>query len=129
MQFVKMSQDNVSDALNNIMNAKKADKDFVIIKRHSKLLLSVLAIAKLKGYVKNYKMEKNILTIELGNISGCKAIKPRFVVSVNKIEKYTKRYLPAKNIGILIVSTSQGLMTHQTAQDKKIGGSLIAYLF
>lgn len=124
-----MSQDVVSDALNNIMNAKKAGKDIVIIKRHSRILLSILAIAKLKSYVKNYKVEKNILTVELGNISGCKAIKPRFVVSVGDIEKYASRYLPAKNIGILIVSTNQGLMTHQTAQDKNVGGSLIAYLF
>lgn len=124
-----MSQDIVADALNKIMNAKKAGKDKIVVTRHSKLLLSVLAIAKLKGYVKNYKVDDRILNIEIGNISGCKAIKPRFVVNVQEIDKYTKRYLPAKNLGILIISTSQGLMTHQTAQDKNIGGSLIAYLF
>ena len=125
-----MSQDVVSDALNKIMNAKRAGKDSLTVKYHSKLLLSVLAITKLKGYVKNYKIdENNILKIDLGNISGCNSIKPRFTVQVDEIEKYEKRYLPAKNIGILIISTSQGLMTHQTAQDKNIGGSLIAYMF
>jgi len=46
-----MSQDVVSDALNQMMNAVRAGKSFVEIKRHSKLLLSILAIAKLKGYV------------------------------------------------------------------------------
>ena len=60
---------------------------------------------------------------------GCKAIKPRYMVSVSEIEKYEKRYLPAKNFGIIIISTSQGLMTHQTAIDKNIGGSLIAYIY
>lgn len=125
-----MSQDVVSDALNKMMNAKKAGKDSISVNHHSKFLLSVLAIAKLKGYVKNYKMDENkVLSIEMGNITGCKAIKPRFVVKVADIEKYEKRYLPAKNLGILIISTSQGLMTNQTAQDKNIGGSLIAYMF
>ena len=125
----KMSQDIVSDALNKIMNAKKASKDSVSITRYSNLLLSVLAIAKLKGYVKSYKVENEVLRVDLGNINGCRAIKPRFTVAHNEMDRYEKRYLPAKNLGILIVSTSQGLMTHQTAQDKKIGGSLIAFIF
>lgn len=124
-----MSQDIVADTLNNMMNMKRAGKTELEIKRHSKFLSSVLAIAKLKGYVKSYKADGTKMKIELGKLNGCKAIKPRFAVSVEKIEKYVKRYLPSKNIGILIISTSQGLMTHQTAQDKNLGGSLIAYLF
>ena len=124
-----MSQDIVSDALNQMMNALRAKHSNVTIKRHSKLLLSVLAIAKLKGYVKNYKVEGTSLTIEFGRLNGCNSIKPRFMVSVSTIDKYVTRYLPAKHLGILIISTSQGLVTHQTAQDKNIGGSLIAYMF
>ncbi len=124
-----MSQDVVSDALNQMMNALKAHKESVVVKRYSKLLLSVLAIAKMKGYVKDYSIEKKVLKIELGRLNGCKAIKPRFMASVNEIERYVTRYLPAKNIGIIIISTSQGLMTHQTALEKNIGGSLIACMF
>jgi len=124
-----MSQDIVSDGLNKMMNAVRARKESLILNRHSKLLISVLAIAKIKGYIKNYKVVDKTVTVELGNINGCQAIKPRFVVKVSDIEKYEKRYLPAKDIGIIIISTNQGLMTHQTAQEKNIGGSLIAYLF
>ncbi len=124
-----MSQDIVSDVLNQMVNAKKAGKSSVVTPRFSKLLLSVLAIAKLKGYVKDYRVESNSLKIEMGNFLGCQAIKPRFLVGVSEIEKYTKRYLPAKNMGIIIISTSQGLMTHQTAEEKQIGGSLIAYIY
>ena len=124
-----MSQDIVSDALNQMMNALRAKHSSVTVKRHSKLLLSVLAIAKLKGYVKSYKTEGNILQVEFGKLNGCNSIKPRFMVSVPSIDKYVSRYLPAKHLGILIISTSQGLMTHQTAQDKNIGGSLIAYMY
>ena len=124
-----MSQDTVADALNQIMNARRAGKTEVEVERHSKLLLSVLAIAKLKGYVKNYKIKDTSLKIEIGNIHGCKAVKPRFTVKTESIEKYVKRYLPSKYIGIIIISTSQGLMTHQTALDKNLGGSIIAYLY
>ena len=124
-----MSQDVIADTLNKMLNAAKADKTTLSANRHSKLLLSVLAIAKLKDYVKNYRVEKNVLNIELGKLNFCKAIKPRFVVQVGEIEKYVKRYLPAKDLGVIIVSTSQGLMTHTTAQEKNIGGSLIAYFY
>ena len=124
-----MSQDVVSDALNQIMNAMKANKTSVVVKRHSKLLLSVLAIAKMKGYVKDYSIEKKELKIELGNLNGCKAIKPRYMVSVKEIDRFVARYLPAKNIGIIIISTSKGLMTHQTSIEKNVGGSLIAYIY
>ncbi len=127
--IVKMSQDIVADTLNRMMNARKAGKKELVVTHHSKLLLSVLAIAKLHGYVKNYEVDGTNLKIILSKLNGCKAIKPRFMVQVDEIEKYVKRYLPAKNIGIIIISTSKGLMTHQTAIEKNIGGSLIAFIF
>jgi small subunit ribosomal protein S8 len=124
-----MSQDTVADGLNVIMNAKKAGKKEVQLEMHSKLLLSVLAIGKLKGYIKNYKADGTKLHVEIGRLNKCRATKPRYMVQVYEIEKYIRRYLPAKNIGILILSTSQGLMTHQTALDKNLGGSLIAFMY
>ncbi len=124
-----MSQDIVADALNQMMNAIRARKSTVVINRFSKLLLSVLAIAKLKGYIKDYKQEDSKLRISLGNLYGCKAIKPRLRARVADIDKFIARYLPAKDLGTIILSTSQGLMTHQTAIGKNIGGSLVAYLY
>ncbi len=124
-----MSQDIVADGLNMVMNAKRANNGEVILKHHSSLLLGVLAIAKLKGYIKSYHTEENKLRILLGKIHSCKAIKPRFVVGAEDIEIYVKRYLPAKMIGTLILTTSKGLMSHQTALEKHMGGSLIAYFY
>jgi ribosomal protein S8 len=46
-----MSQDIVADALNQIMNAKKARKKELVIKKHSKLLRNILDIAKESGYL------------------------------------------------------------------------------
>ncbi|MBS3088303.1 30S ribosomal protein S8 [Candidatus Pacearchaeota archaeon] len=125
-----MSQDIVADALNQIMNIRRAGKLEAVIKRHSKLLLSVLAIAKMKSYVKEYKVTpENELKITLGQVNSCGAIKPRYLIQAKDIEKYVTRYLPSRHIGVLIISTSQGLMTHQTALDKNLGGSLIAYMY
>ncbi len=124
-----MSQDIVADALNQMMNIKRAGKSELEIQKHSKLLLSVLAIAKLKDYVKDYKVVGKIVKISLGRLNACNSIKPRYLVKSTGLENYVKRYLPAKNFGILIVSTSKGLMTHQTAIEKNLGGSLIAYFY
>jgi small subunit ribosomal protein S8 len=124
-----MSQDIVADALNQIMNMKRAGKEELVVKHHSKMLLSVLAIAKLKGYIEDYRVDGTNLNVRIGKLNGCNAIKPRFMVKLEDLDRYITRYLPAKNIGILILSTSQGLITHQTAVEKNIGGSLIAYFF
>ena len=45
------------------------------------------------------------------------------------LEKFEKRYLPAKGFGLIIVSTSKGLMTHVDAEEKNIGGKMIAYCY
>lgn len=123
-----MSQDVVSDALNELMNAKKARKDTVIIKKHSKVLRNILDIAKESGYL-DYSSEGNELKIKIKDLNEIKAIKPRFTVSVKKINYYTRRFLPARNFGFLIVSTNQGLMKADDAVTKKLGGCLIAYVY
>ena len=124
-----MSQDIVADVLNQIMNAKGSRQSDLEVNYSSRLLISVLALAKLKGYIKDYKHAKKTLKIEIGKLNECNAIKPRYNVTVQEIEKYEKRYLPAKGLGMIIVSTSRGLMTNQTAKEKNLGGSLIAYMF
>ena len=124
-----MSQDVVSDGLNRIMNAKKASKTSVILKQHSKFLLQVLAIGKLKGYIESYHTTPQGLEIKFGKVNVCKSVKPRYVVKVHDIDKYVRRYLPSRNLGIIVISTSEGLMTHHTAIDKGIGGCVVAYFY
>lgn len=126
-----MAQDIVADALNMIKNAKKAKKETEKIKRISNLLIEVLKIMKQKGAIKKYKIDSKEKTIEvtLGEFSECKAIKPRFNVNKNQIEKYRKRYLPARNLGTMVISTNKGLITHEEAIEKDTGGCLIAYFY
>lgn len=126
-----MSQDVVSDALNMIKNAKKANKEIVKIARISNVLVEILKIMKQKEAIKKYKIDAKDKSIEvtIGNIFECKAIKPRFTCDVSQIEKYKRRYLPARGMGTLILSTNKGLMTHEEAENEKIGGCLIAYFY
>ena len=123
-----MSQDIVADTLNQIMNAKKARKKFVNLKRHSKFLLNILEVMKKLGYL-DYKTEGTDLEVEIKNLNECKAVKPRYNVKTEEIEKYIRRFLPARDFGFLIVSTSKGLMTHSEAIEKNIGGGIIAYIY
>lgn len=119
----------MADALNQITNALKSGKKEVFVKRYSKFLLSILAIGKLKEYIEDYRIEGNTLRISINKLNKCGAIKPRYLVKSDEIEEYISRYLPSKYLGTIVISTSKGLMTHQTAIEKKIGGSLIAYFY
>lgn len=126
-----MSQDIVADALNMIRNAKRARKETLEIDRISNLLIEILKIMKQKGAIKRYKMDlkQKSVEIDLGEISECRAVKPRFTVKKSDIEKYRRRFLPARGVGTIIISTNKGLITHEEAQEKGTGGSLIAYFY
>ena len=62
-------------------------------------------------------------------ISARWVIKPRYAVKSDEYEKFEKRYLPAQGMGILIVSTSKGMMTQVQAREQRLGGRLIAYVY
>ena len=129
--IVKMSHDVVADGLNMIKNAKRARKEHVKIMRISNLLIEVLKIMKQHGAIKKYKIDgkDKSVDITLGTLSECQAIKPRFTVNKAQIEKYRRRYLPARNVGTMIISTNKGLMTHEEADKENMGGCLIAYFY
>jgi small subunit ribosomal protein S8 len=126
-----MAQDIIADALNMIKNAQKARRSNVKVKRISNLLIEILKIMKQAGAIKKYKIntKEKSLEITIGDLSECKAIKPRFKVNKDEIEKYRRRYLPSRNFGTMIISTNKGLMTHKQAQDERIGGFLISYFY
>jgi len=128
---VKMSHDIVADALNMIKNAKKAGKENIEIKIISNVLIEILKIMKQEKAIKKYKIDakEKSITLTIGELSDCRSIKPRFSCDKTQIEKYRRRYLPSRNLGILIISTNKGLMTHKEAQEENIGGCVMAYFY
>jgi small subunit ribosomal protein S8 len=126
-----MSHDIIADALNMIKNAKKAGKDTIEIKIISNLLIEILKIMKQEKAIKKYKIDaqEKSITLTIGELSDCRSVKPRFSCDKDQIEKYRRRYLPSRNLGILIISTNKGLMTHKEAQEEGTGGCVIAYFY
>ena len=64
-----------------------------------------------------------------GRINGCGAIKPRFSVKLKEMERHEARYLPAKDFGILILTTPYGVMNNDAAKEASTGGKLLAYVY
>jgi small subunit ribosomal protein S8 len=65
----------------------------------------------------------------LGRINKCGAIKPRFSVKVGGFENWEKTFLPSRDVGILVVSTSKGVIAHREAEEKNMGGRLLAFVY
>ena len=125
--------DPIADALNSINNAENVAKRACML-NHSKLLENILKVLKDENYIKQYKVvdgksHKKLLVYLVGKINKCKAIKPRFAVKSNQYEKFEKSYLISRDIGVMLVSTTKGLMTHADARKQGLGGRLIAYVY
>ncbi len=123
----------LADVLSAIKNADTIGKKEVIVPA-SNLVRNVLNVMKEYGYIGNFEFvpdnKQGLFKIKLLNkIVDCKAISPRFSVRYKEIEKYERRFLPAKNVGILILTTSSGVMSHIKAKELKIGGKLLAYVY
>ena len=126
--------DPLANALSTIMNNEVRGKKECLIYPASKLIINVLKTMQKEGYIGNIEYIEDgrggKLKVELlGRINKCGVIKPRFPVKKDEFEKWEERYLPARDIGILIVSTSKGVMTHIEAKRQGIGGVLLAYVY
>lgn len=128
-----MQHDLLADALSAIKNAERIGKKECLIKA-SKLIGEVLKVMKNEGYIAEFEFindgKSGKFRVGLqGKIIDCNVIKPRFSVKVDEIEKFEKRFLPAREFGILIITTSKGIMTHKEAKKNRIGGKLLAYVY
>jgi small subunit ribosomal protein S8 len=125
-----MGQDIVADALNQIMNIKRVEKKKVVIRRYSKVLINLLDIMKEKGHI-DFKIneEERSVTVTIIRLNECRAVKPRYFVKNDMINRYLRRFLPSRRFGDVIISTNEGLLSHKDVMQKKIGGSIIAYFY
>ena len=127
--------DPIADMLTRIRNANRQHHETVMVPA-SKLKVDIAEILKNEGFIKGYKVEgegtiKNIvITLKYrGNervITDLKRIsKPglRVYAKVNEIPKVLN------GLGIVILSTSQGLMTDKEARAKQVGGEVLAYIW
>lgn len=125
--------DILADALNTLKTHEIAGQKHCTVKA-SKLIGKVLDILKGQGYITSYRMRDDgrggKYEVELaGKINEAGVVKPRFPVKKGEWPRFEQRFLPAYNIGVIIVSTSRGILTNGEAQEQGIGGRLIAYVY
>ena len=126
--------DPLANALSAILNADRIGRTTVVIKPVSTLIKKILTLMNENGYIGAFEEKKcsggSYITIFLlGKLNNCGAIKPRYPVALKDYEKFEKRYLPAKDFGFMVVSTSKGMMPHTAAKEAKLGGKLISYCY
>src|SRR3989338_1960844 len=128
-----MMNDTLANAMSIITNAEGKSRKTCLLPHASSTIKSVLDLMNKKGYIGKYTEEatsygKSLKVELLGALNKCGAIKPRYTVKNSNLESYEKKFLPAKNFGFMVISTSQGMMTHTEAKQKSIGGKLIAFV-
>ena len=126
--------DTLANALTKIAQYDKLGKQECVVNPASKIIADVLGIMKKFGYIKGYTRlkegGKETFNVKLsGKVNSCGVIKPRYALKINEYEGYEKRYLPSRDMGIMIVSTTNGMLDHNKAKENKTGGKLIAYCY
>jgi small subunit ribosomal protein S8 len=131
-----MHTDPVADMLARIKNANKALHDSTTMPA-SRMKQEIARLLKEEGYIKDYRVEKgesfDTLVVELK--FGPK--RERIITDVKRISKPGRRVYARKDrlprvlggMGTAIMSTSDGLVTSRTAQERGVGGEVVCFIW
>lgn len=132
-----MNTDPIADYLTRIRNAVKANHRVVEIPA-SNLKKEITKILFDQGYILSYKFDDSTVqgTIKIA-LKYNKETKEPVIRKIQRISKPGLRKYAGSNemprilngLGIAIVSTSYGVMTGKQAQNKKVGGELLCYVY
>jgi len=125
--------DHLADALNTLKTHEIVGQGKCTVKA-TKLIEEVLKLLSEHKYLKGYNLLDNgrggLYEVTLdGRINDCGVIKPRMPVKRSEWAEREQQFIPAFGVGLLIVSTPQGVMTNAEAEKRRIGGRLIAYVY
>lgn len=129
--------DPIADMLSRIRNASAVKKPEVIIP-FSKVKFNIAKILKHENYLDGLEVVEtqkgiNQLVVKLKYDEKGKSV----IQSIKRISKPGCRLYAGKgelpkvlnNLGIAVISTSQGLMTNKEARQKGLGGEIICELY
>ncbi|MCS7142601.1 MAG: 30S ribosomal protein S8 [Aigarchaeota archaeon] len=128
-----VSKDLVAGLFTTLQNNEMVrNKEFVY--SYSKLVVNVLKTLQRFGYIGTFEHIDDgrggkVIIQLLGRINKAAPINPRFSVSYTDYEDWEKLYLPSRDIGILVVTTNNGVMSHREAKEKRLGGKLLGYVW
>lgn len=131
-----VTTDPIADMLTRIRNANTAYHEQVDIPA-SKIKVEIAKVLKKAGFVKNYQM---INTGSQGMLRIFMRYGPkreRLLTGLKRISKPGLRvYVPAYEIpsifgglGVVVVSTSKGIMNGKEAKQQKLGGEVLCYVW
>jgi len=128
--------DPIADMLTRIRNASRARHTNVLVPA-SRTKREIARILKEEGFIADYDEVRDgpgaVLRIELKYVGG----KAPVVSGLKRISKPGLRVYARKTdiprvlggLGIVIVSTSQGIMTGSQARKAQLGGEVLAYVW
>ncbi|WOL09260.1 40S ribosomal protein S15a-1 [Canna indica] len=79
-------------------------------------------------YVDDHRSGKIVVELN-GRLNKCGVISPRFDVGVKEIEPWTARLLPSRQFGYIVLTTSAGIMDHEEARRKNVGGKVLGFFY
>ena len=124
--------DPIADMLTRIRNANQMRNKEVSMPV-SKMKLEIAKILDAEGFITNYTVKENTLTLTLKYGQN----KERVITGLKRISKPGLRvYAKASEIptvlnglGIAIISTPNGVITDKEARKNNVGGEVIAYIW
>ena len=129
--------DPIADMLTRIRNANTAKHDTVDVPS-SKMKESIAKILLDEGYIKNYEIieDGNFKTIRIELKYG-KDKNEKIITGIKRISKPGLRVYAGKDeipsvlngLGIVILSTNQGIITDKEARKLQVGGEVLAFVW
>ncbi|HUV25173.1 MAG TPA: 30S ribosomal protein S8 [Methanomassiliicoccales archaeon] len=129
-----MQSDPLNDAMSIIKNAALVGKSNCLINPSSKLIGRVLKVMQESGYINAFEFIEDgragMFKVDMkGTINNCGVIKPRYSIKRTELDKWESRYLPAQDFGVLILTTTEGVVSHMKAKELGVGGKLLAFVY
>ena len=121
-----MQNDNLSDVLTRLRNGTKKGQVLLPLTRFN---LNFCKILKEQGFIKQFRLvteSRFFIKVELGNITNLKRLSKPGARLYIKNKQMTKVF---NGIGVLIISTSQGIMTDREARYRSLGGELLCSIW
>ncbi len=129
-----MQNDALADALTVLRNAERAGKSEATIAPASKLIGRVLKVMQDQGYIGPFEYDDDgrggLYKVTLVKaINNCGVIKPRTAIKKAEFDAWESRFLPARDFGSLILTTTHGVIDQYKAKEVGTGGRLLAYVY